>query len=205
MSKYSINFSGNAPSGLSGESVLNDFTQLPSVTAGLQQNPLRSPVDTQPQHVNYLYQTFFKFDIFRLPKMEYFVQRVNLPGFGAAGSQEQPSRFVAAKHPNTRVSFDNLSITFLVDEDMSNWRELYDWMKTIYLVNNHKNFEDDISTHFTDGSLHILNSAMNGNKEIRFRNLLPVSLTGLDFDSTVTDLTPFTAEVNFAFDYYEFV
>tara|TARA_R100000234_G_scaffold71787_1_gene44184 strand:- start:5822 stop:6409 length:588 start_codon:yes stop_codon:yes gene_type:complete len=187
------------------DSIFNNDNQLPSITAGFAGASLESGEDRQPTNVNYLYQTLFKFEIFRLPKMEYFIQRVNLPGFGPQGNIEQPTRFVAAKHPNSKVSFENLTMTFLVNEDMSNWREIYDWMRSIYLTKDHKDYEKKISSHFTDGTLHILNSAMNPNLQIRFRNLLPVSLTGFEFDSSVTDITPFTAEITFAYDYYEFV
>ena len=51
---------------------------------------------------------------------------------------------------------------------------------------------------FTEGSNLLLNSAMNVNKEIRFHNLLPVSLSGIDFDSTNTDLSPRIATATFA-------
>ena len=36
----------------------------------------------QPDNVNYLYGNFFKLSIMRLPKLEYFVQKVSLPSFG---------------------------------------------------------------------------------------------------------------------------
>ena len=193
------------PSGLSGSSVVNDGTQLPSVTFGAQIGKPPGVVARQPDNVNYLYQTFFRFNIHRLPKMEYFVQSVNLPGFGSDQALEQPTRFVAAKHPTARPRFDNLTMTFLVNESMENWREIYDWMKTIYLVKDHDDYNETISNHFSDGTLHILNSAMNPKLEIKFRNLLPVSMTGFQFDSSVTDLVPFTSEITFAYDYYEFV
>lgn len=187
------------------DSIFNSNNQLPSITAGFAGASLETAEEKQPSNVNYLYQTLFKFEIFRLPKMEYFIQRVNLPGFGADANLEQPTRFVAAKHPNSRVNYENLTMTFLVNEDMSNWREIYEWMRTIYLTKDSKNFESKISTHFTDGSLHILNSAMNPKLQVRFRNLLPVSLSGFEFDSSVTDISPFTATITFAYDYYEFV
>mgnify|MGYP003136302015 FL=1 len=192
-------------SGVSSDSILNDGNQLPSVTSGAQIGKPPGPVSRQPTNVNYLYQTFFRFQIHRLPKMEYFIQRVNLPGFGSDQALEQPTRFVAAKHPTARPRFDNLTMTFLVNESMENWREIYDWMKTIYLVKNHDDYNEKISNHFSDGTLHILNSAMNPKLEIKFRNLLPVSMTGFEFDSSVTDLVPFTSEITFAYDYYEFV
>ena len=186
-------------------SILNDGNQLPSITFGAQLAKPESPQRTQPSNVNYLYQTNFRFTIQRLPVMEYFITRATLPGFGPQSNLEQPTRFVAAKHPNNKLVYENLTLTFLINEDMSNWQEVYEWMRTIYLNKDHNRFEDDISSHFTDGSLHILNSAMNPKREIRFRNLLPISLTGIDFQSDVDSLTPFTADVTFAYDYYEFV
>ena len=191
--------------GSTQESPFNNGNQLPGYTRGAQNaNPL-SPINRQPTSTNYLYQTFYKFQMRRLPKVNYFMQKVSLPDFASGGPIEQPTRFVSVKHPSRNVSFDNLSIEFLVDENLENWRELYDWMRTIYLVDDYRKFESETSTHFTEGSILLLNSAMNVNKEIRFHNLLPISLSGIDFDSTDTDLSPRIATATFAFDFYEFL
>lgn len=191
--------------GSTQESPFNNGNQLPGYTQGAQNaNPL-SPINRQPTSTNYLYQTFYKFQMRRLPKVNYFMQKVSLPDFASGGPIEQPTRFVSVKHPSRNVSFDNLSIEFLVDENLENWRELYDWMRTIYLVDDYRKFESETSTHFTEGSILLLNSAMNVNKEIRFHNLLPISLSGIDFDSTDTDLSPRIATATFAFDFYEFL
>ena len=191
--------------GITQESPFNDGNQLPGYTQGAQNASPLSPVNRQPTTTNYLYQTFYKFQMRRLPKVNYFMQKVSLPDFASGGPIEQPTRFVSVKHPSKNVSFDNLTVEFLVDENLENWRELYDWMRTIYLVDDYKNFESETSTHFTEGSILLLNSAMNVNKEIRFHNLLPISLSGIDFDSTDTDLTPRVATATFAFDFYEFL
>ena len=191
--------------GLTQSSPFNDGNQLPGYTQGAQNASPLSPINRQPTSTNYLYQTFYKFQMRRLPKVNYFMQKVSLPDFASGGPIEQPTRFVPVKHPSKNVSFDNLTIEFLVDENLENWRELYDWMRTIYLVDDYKNFESETSTHFTEGSILLLNSAMNVNKEIRFHNLLPISLSGIDFDSTDTDLTPRVATATFAFDFYEFL
>ena len=191
--------------GLTQESIFNDGNQLPGYTQCAQNASPLSPVNRQPTSTNYLYQTFYKFQMRRLPKVNYFMQKVSLPDYASGGPIEQPTRFVSVKHPSKNVSFDNLSIEFIVDENLENWRELYDWMRTIYLVDDYKNFESETSTHFTEGSILLLNSAMNVNKEIRFHNLLPISLSGIDFDSTDTDLSPRIATATFAFDFYEFL
>ena len=191
--------------GITQDSIFNNGNQLPGYTQGAQNASPLSPINRQPTSTNYLYQTFYKFQMRRLPKVNYFMQKVSLPDFASGGPIEQPTRFVSVKHPSRNVSFDNLSIEFLVDENLENWRELYDWMRTIYLVDDYRKFESETSTHFTEGSILLLNSAMNVNKEIRFHNLLPISLSGIDFDSTDTDLSPRIATATFAFDFYEFL
>ena len=191
--------------GSTQESPFNNGNQLPGYTQGAQNASPLSPINRQPTSTNYLYQTFYKFQMRRLPKVNYFMQKVSLPDFASGGPIEQPTRFVSVKHPSRNVSFDNLSIEFLVDENLENWRELYDWMRTIYLVDDYRKFESETSTHFTEGSILLLNSAMNVNKDIRFHNLLPISLSGIDFDSTDTDLSPRIATATFAFDFYEFL
>ena len=178
---------------------------LPGLTKGFEQGKPPGAVERQPDNVNYLYQNYFKFELFRLPKMIYFVTKANLPSFGTDGNLVQPNRFVNAKHPNTKATFGDITLSFLVDEDMANYRELYSWMRTIYLIKNHREFDSDIKNHFSEGTLHILNSAMLPKQQIRFHNMLPVQISGLDFDSGITDLQPLSADITFAFDYYEFV
>ena len=191
--------------GITQESIFNDGNQLSGYTQGAQNaNPL-SPINRQPTSTNYLYQTFYKFQMRRLPKVNYFMQKVSLPDFASEGPIQQPTRYVSVKHPSKSVTFSDLTIEFLVDENLENWRELYDWMRTIYLVNDYDKFEPKTTTHFTEGSILLLNSAMNVNKEVRFHNLLPISLSGIDFDSTDTDLSPRVATATFAFDFYEFL
>ena len=159
----------------------------------------------QPKNVNYLYGNFFKLSIMRLPKLEYFVQRVSLPSFGADTNSVQNTRFVDLVHPVTNASFDSLTVDFLLDEDMETYKELYDWMRSIYLIKDHKSYESDISKHFCSGTLTTLNHAQQSNVEIRFKNLLPISLSPIEFDSTITDMTPLTSTVTFAFDIFEIV
>ena len=186
-------------------SIFNKDNYLPSVTAGFVGLSLDGPQDVQPQNVNYLYQTFFQLQIPLFKGVNYFCQRVTLPGFGTSSAIERATRFANVKIPETKVTFDNLEVTFLVDKNLNNWREIQQWMKTIYLVKDHNSILPNPKDHTSDANLILLNSAMNPNLHILFNNIFPVSLSGLEFDSSVTDFTPFTATVTFAYDTYEFV
>ena len=182
-----------------------DGNVLPGVTAGAELEPPNTLARDQPLDVNYLYQTFFVLNIPLFPQVNYFCQRVNLPGFGAASNVEQPTRFSNIKLPETKVTFNNLEVTFLVDKNLNNWREIQEWMKRIYLVKDHTQILPNAKDHVSSANLILLNSAMNPNIQIQIKDIFPVSLSGLDFDSSVTDLTPFTATATFAYTTYEFV
>ena len=56
---------------------------------------------------------------------------------------------------------------------------------------------------FSDGSLYILDSNYNTNAIVKFKDLFPVSLTSLNFDSTQTDVQYFTAEATFKYTVYD--
>jgi len=50
----------------------------------------------------------------------------------------------------------------------------------------------------------ILTSKNNANLEVRFRDLYPISLSGLDFNQQATDVNYLTASVTFEYKIYEF-
>jgi hypothetical protein len=69
------------------------------------------------------------------------------------------------------------------------------------LITNDEGIKDPRKS-FSDGSLYILDSSYNTNAIVKFKDLFPVSLTSLDFDSTQTDIQYFTADVTFKYTIY---
>ena len=63
----------------------------------------------------------------------------------------------------------------------------------------------DLKEQFSDGDLMILNSNYKTSAIVKFKDLFPYSLTSIDFDSSVTDIQYFTAEVNFKYTVYNIV
>ena len=49
----------------------------------------------------------------------------------------------------------------------------------------------------TNGQLHIVTSQYNPAFVVEFKDIFPVSLSGLQFDATITDVEYITAEVTF--------
>lgn len=176
---------------------------LHGMTAGRESLARESVLDRQPSNQNYIYPTYFKFVLSALPKLEYFITKVNLPSFGYDSALEQNNRFTTIRHPANKVRFEDVELSFLVDEDMTNWLEISDWIRRSSVVDDHLDILDNTKDHFCEGSLIITNSAMQPNIEVSFRNMFPISISGFEFDSTITELTPWTSTVRFAYDFYE--
>ena len=81
----------------------------------------------QPTKLDYASPTQFKFQITKLPNVEYFCTAVNIPGISIP-SPAQPTPLADIPLPGDTISFEDLSVTFLVDENLENYREIHGWM-----------------------------------------------------------------------------
>lgn len=136
-----------------------------------------------------------KIDSTKYPNLEYFCTAAGLPGINMS---EAPVPYKGANvgFIGDRITFDDLTVRFNVTENMDNYTETFDWMHDI--VNG-----NDINNVQSDAILVILNSHNNKTKEIRFKDIFPISLSGLDFDVNQGDIEYLTAEVTFKYTYFE--
>ena len=155
----------------------------------------------QPDNLNPLLPTYFQFSMKRCPHVTFFCQGANLPSISAS-PLEQPTRFVGIPHAPGIPEFDDLTINFIVDEEMNNWLELYEWIRSTVHTDDFKEYEAS-PEHYTDATLTILNSAMNPKIRVQFNNILPTSLSGLEFDSTTTVPEALIATATFRYTNYE--
>ena len=143
----------------------------------------------QPENINPLADVQFRFDVAALPKTSFFIQSVNLPGValeGAVISTPQLQNF--SRHTGI-ITYDPLNVTFLIDEYLKNWQEVFQWM----IGEENK---------YTSAVLTILSSSMNPTMELHFKDIFPTSLSEVSFDSTTTDPTYQVATVNFNYTEY---
>lgn len=172
-------------------------TELPGLPSSLS----TSIGSRQPTNTNYLRNNGFVFTIQRLPAVQYFCQGFSLPDI-AFNEIEQPTPYLNVKHPPTKLKLDSFKISFIVDEDMVNWREVYDWMRSIVNFDT-DNYFINPNDHFSDATLIVLSSASRENLRFKFKSCFPTSLSGIDFSTTVSDSEPVLATVSFAYDSFE--
>jgi len=160
---------------------------------------------SQPDNINFLSPVGFKFNIEFLPLTNYFLTSANLPGISLA-EVNQPTPLMQTQVPGNDLVFDPLNITFLVDENLNNWRELYDWLFGLGFPSEYPEYKNQKynKTIYSDATLSILNSNMNVNYNILFKDLFPTNLSELSFDSASTDVEGMKATATFRYLTYSY-
>ena len=184
----------------------------------------------QPEVLDYASPTQFKMMINQLPKVEFFITAANVPGLNL-GEAIFPTPLKQIPMQGDEITFENLSISFLVDENLENYKELHDWLIGIGFPQSRAQFKDfrsstsnrpgvtqgisqdigdvkpatAVSPMFSDATLTILSNKNNPVVEVRFEELSPVALGGLNFDQEATDVQYLKTTADFNYKYYQIV
>ena len=172
---------------------------------------------TPIENRNFLSPVGFKFGLKRSPAVAFFCNEANIPSIDL-GIAEQPSYLKDIPIPGDKLQFGDLSLRFLVDEDLKNFMEVQNWMRGLGYPESlaefadldesgqladafgkFKNARDDI---YSDGTLQILSSNLVPQFQVQFSDLFPYSLSTITFDATDTDIEYFTADVSFKYTIY---
>ena len=157
-------------------------------------------LERYPERINPLLPTYYQFSIFKIPNVNYFCQTASLPSLSLS-QVNMPTRFSTLQSP-AKLTFDELTITFIVDVAMKNWMEIYNWMRSTTNVDSYKEYRPD-NEQSTTASLLILNSSKNPKLNVTFNSLYPITLSALDFTSTGTDPEPLQATCSFSYRSYD--
>tara|TARA_B000000477_G_scaffold47589_2_gene40201 strand:+ start:6478 stop:6942 length:465 start_codon:yes stop_codon:yes gene_type:complete len=132
---------------------------------------------------------------------EFTIQTMILPDVSVEGA---PVNFkqINVGRAGDKINFGSFEISYLIDEDLLNYKEIFDWMKSNVET---KHSTTTSSDHYRDMTLTVMNSANNVTKQIKFVDAYPTSLSSLPFDITTTDVEYLTAVATFQYSYYEFV
>ena len=186
----------------------------------------QSPLARQPDKLDYASPTQFKFGIHQLPKVEFFTLSANVPGI-TAGVVTRATPFKDIPLVGDKLTYENLSITFQVDEYLDNYVSLHNWMKGIGFPTDRQEFRTfrDVTSNtpasgktpttdlvckaipdralYSDAYLMVLSNKNNPIVEVNFKDIFPVSLGALEFTQSVTDVEFMTATAEFAYEIYE--
>ena len=163
---------------------------------------------------NFLSPIGFKFSLKRSPGVAYFCNEANIPDMSLSIA-EQPTYLGDIPIPGDKIDFGDLSLRFMVDEDLTNYMEIQNWIRGLGYPQSIKEYQDlekkayiqqtfgkkrqDI---YSDGTLQILSNNLVPKFQVIFDDLFPYSISTVTFDATDTDIEYFTAEVSFKYTLY---
>lgn len=162
----------------------------------------------QPKNINYLSPTGYRFSLRRSPTTNFFITDINLPSL-TLGYVNVPTPFKKIEVPGDQPEFGSFNVTFKVDEDLSNYLEIWNWIVKLGFPETFEQYAQlgNLTTGLGDGpvsdaTLTILNSAMAPNIQVDFINLFPSSISELNFTSAASDINYVAATVEFKYNYY---
>ena len=191
---------------------------------------MANTINRQPTKLDYSSPTQFRFLINQLPKVEYFTTEANIPGI-TLGEGQFSTPLKDIEILGDKLTYEDLSITFIVDENLENYIEMHNWLTSIGFPKDRKQFSEfrgvtsnmsaktrgesnDIGdvrastpelAMTSDCVMTILTNKNNPVVECRFRDTFPTSLSGLSYSQNQTDVEYLTASVDFKYTIYEIV
>ena len=170
-----------------------------------------SPFANQIQNRNFLSPVGFKFTLAKEPKVAFMCNSARIPEI-TLGVAKQPTYLKNIDVPGEILTYGDLTLKFLVDENMENYMAVHNWLTGLGFPETTQQYKNlttdddgirDPKEAFSDGSLSILNSNYKSTATVKFRDLFPVSLSSLEFDATPTDVVYLTAQATFKYTIYD--
>lgn len=154
---------------------------------------------------SYLQKTKFCFVSHATPHLTLFCQNVDLPGVNGNPAL-QPTPLIDIPRAGDKIMFDPLTITFLIDEDLKVYEELFNWMTGYMFPQKDKQYSDlkKRGGPYADLSMIMLKNSNNDNLKIRFEDAFPVSLSPISMSVSEDATSVITADVTFYYKLYRF-
>jgi len=175
--------------------------------------PLTCPI---PSNINPLQSNGFLFGVNKLPEISFFCQEATLPEL-TLPSADMESPLTMMSLAGDKLTFGELSVTFLIDEEMINYVAIHNWLVGLGFPESHEQYQNFISNRtdqlnisplvsgYSDGTLQILGSSNKAVRTIQFVDLVPTSLSSIQLQSTTSETTYLAGSASFRYTLYKFI
>ena len=187
---------------------------------------------SQPTTYDYASPNQWRINFDRLPLTTWFCTNANIPGI-TLGEAQFPTPMSDIPISGDKLTFDTLNIQFLVDEELKNYREMWEWLVGLGFPKQHSQFSDVLSesklntvlpgasrmtysnkagqkstltdgASYSDATMTFYNSKNIAKVEVHFRDIFPTSLSGIDLTTDTSDVEYIRVDASFRYLYYEF-
>lgn len=168
-----------------------------------------------PANLNPLSPNGFKFSIEKLPSLTYFCQEITLPQM-YLGDIMQANPLTNIALPGDQITYDLLTVDFLVDQSMHNYVAIHNWMAGLGFPQDNAQYVDLVAANaqtdlgtgakaYSDATLQILDSMGGAIATVQFVDMVPQALEALTFTSTSNDVQYLVGRASFKYTYYKFI
>ena len=162
--------------------------------------------ESQPTNLNQLNVVSFDVSFSRQPTVQYFCQRISLPSV-TLGETNEPSPFMNLPLEGDTLTYEALTLSFIVDEDLTNYTEVYNWLTALGFPRDYGQFAalkepesaSKTLSKYSDLTIVLHTNKSNPNYRIRFTDCFPTSLSSIGFDATPTGMDPIVVDATFNF------
>lgn len=160
------------------------------------------------EHLNLIGDNNFHFEIRELPRVSLFAQNFSVPGINLGRAARATSN-VDYHVPGDKIEYEDLVVTFLVDEYMHNFIEIFNWMVALGYPEKTNQFKK-LNEHYTpytetsDIVMTATTNKFNPHTRIHFVDCFPTDLNPIDFSNAEDTVNPILSTVMFEYSYYYF-
>lgn len=148
-----------------------------------------------PENSNFQQPTKFQLAFPQTDDMVFFCQEVDIPGV-SMGEAVHVTPNLDLYVPGTKIVYDPLTVSFLINEGISSWLGLYNWMKGITTDMNPKwqKRQDAILTIFSNKNNPII--------RFEFKNIFPQTVSRISMSTKESAEEVLTCSATFRYDYF---
>lgn len=151
---------------------------------------------TKPKNTNLLQPTKYSVSFPEISDTIYFCQKVNLPGVQVTElPQVTPNLDLFV--PGTKITYGTFDIDFLVNEDLSAWLYIHDWIRGITTDQQYRIKPK------CQAILTVYSNQNNPRFRIKFMDIFPLSLGDIEFDITLSADDHLSSSASFRFNYFD--
>jgi hypothetical protein len=146
----------------------------------------------------------------RVPNVQFFCQSVSVPGI-SLGEIPIATPFVEMYSPGEKAIYDIMNVTFAIDEKMSSWLEIHNWIRGMTFPENFEDYKNlskqskyanKIQPQFSDATLTVYSSSFTPLVRFNFFDAFPTSLSSFVLSTQDTPDNVLTADASIRFTYY---
>lgn len=119
--------------------------------------------------------------------IELAITEINVPDVSIANAIVT-EMYRSPQFGGTKIEYAQVTINFIVDEDLSNWLQLFDWIKMVRAG----------EMLYPDGHVYIMTNRNNYFMRFNYLKMIPENLSGLNFNVTDSSLATMSADATFS-------